>query len=60
MTSSGTHGTEPLMIAFCGTADRKVMARLAEEPPRTGDTRSRYIPGWTKTVSPGCATFAAA
>src|SRR6266508_951706 len=36
------------------------MRRSSDAPPRGGVTRSRYVPAWTVTVSPGWAARAAA
>src|SRR5215213_7603648 len=36
------------------------MRRRSLNPPRTGVTHSRYSPSWTRTVSPACASAAAA
>src|SRR4051794_12500618 len=36
------------------------MRRRSLSPPRAGVTHSRYSPSWTRTVSPGSASAAAA
>jgi hypothetical protein len=36
-----------------------IIGKEGEEPPIAGDTRSLYIPDWTKMVSPAFALLAA-